>query len=107
MHVGPLQQGLCAQTEGLLYTALHGADPTHRDNLNEAGVQGTSVLTRSFAFSKSQAILRRFISGSSSVTLQENFYFVPTDDNPHKEKGSVTKVPRKDDDQSHEIKKKF
>jgi len=44
MHVGPLQKGLCAQTEGLLYTALHGVDLTHRDNLNEAGVVLHKVL---------------------------------------------------------------
>jgi hypothetical protein len=105
MHVGPLQQGLCAQTEGLLYTALHGVDLTHRDNLNEAGVQGTSVLTRGFAFSKSQALLHEFINGSSSVTLQENVYFVPRDDNPHKEMESVANLPCKDDDQRHEIEK--
>jgi len=43
MHAGPLQQGLRAQIEGLLYTALHGVDLAHRDNFNEAGVQGTSV----------------------------------------------------------------
>ena len=105
MHVGPLRQGLCAQTERLLYTALQGADLTHRDDLNEAGIQGTPVLTRCSAFSKPQALLYEFINASSSLTLQESVYFVPRDDNPHKEMESVPKVPRKDDDQRHEIKK--
>jgi hypothetical protein len=83
---------LCPNRGITVYSSLHGADLTHRDNLNEAGVQGTSVLTRGFTLSKSQALLHEFINGPSSVTLQENVYFVPRDDNPHKEMESVAKV---------------